>query len=93
MLISARKASRVLARDGVSPWTALQVLASGLVGDPLRIGTMEFYDEARVDELAARPSVTWGEAEQRCPAGLFISRRGFPATGSRSDQLAALHGQ
>jgi hypothetical protein len=93
MLISARKASHLLARDGVSPCTALQVLAAGLAGEPIHTSAMDLYEHERVAELAARPSVWWPEADQLCRPGFFLSRRSFPATAQRADQVAALSGE
>jgi len=90
MLIGARRARQLLTRDGVSTWSAQRVLAAGLAGEPTRSGSAVLYDAARVTELAARPSVPWPELDEHCPAGLFTSRRDFPVTGTRADQLAAL---
>jgi hypothetical protein len=92
VLISAREASRLLTRDGVSRRAALRVLGSGLVGDPVRTSSVVLYDQALVEELAARPSVHWREAAAWCPSGFFVSRRAFPATRSRADQMTALTG-
>jgi hypothetical protein len=82
----------VLARDGVSPWTALQVLGSGVAGEPVHAGAMSFYDQAKVEELAARPMVRWPDAMKWSPGGFFVSRRSFPATSPRAEQVAALTG-
>jgi hypothetical protein len=90
MLISAREACGLLTRDGVSRRAALRVLASGVAGEPVRTRSAVLYDQARVSELAARPSIQWGDAEEWSPAGLFVSRRDVPATASREEQLAAL---
>jgi hypothetical protein len=98
MLITGRQACRVLAGAGVSKRCALHVLASGLAGDATRAGAVVLYDHARVEELARRPVVAWSEV---CELGLtgevgvgmpgfFVSRREFPATGSRADQLESL---
>jgi hypothetical protein len=92
MYIGARAARELLTRPGVSSWSAERVLASGIAGEPIRTGHAVLYEEARVNELAARPSSQWPEVDQRCPAGIFVSRRDFPATGSRTDQMAALSG-
>jgi hypothetical protein len=90
MLIGARRARELLVRDGVSTWSAARVLESGLAGEPIRTGSAVLYDEARVVELAGRPSVGWPDIDDLCPAGLFVSRRDFPATAPRADQLSAL---
>jgi hypothetical protein len=90
MFIGVRRARQLLTRDGVSAWSAQRVLESGLVGEPIRSGSALLYDEARVTELAERPSTPWRELGQRCPEGVFVSRRAFPATGSRAEQVAAL---
>ncbi len=90
MLITARRACQTLSRDGVSTWSAARVLASGLAGEPVLTQSLVLYDEARVTELAQRPSLRWPDVEERCRPGLFVSRRGFPATASRQDRLAAL---
>ena len=90
MLIGARRARQLLTRDGVSHWSAERVLVSGIAGEPLRSGSAVLYDEARVAELAERPSVEWPGLEQHCPAGVFVSRREFPVMAGRAEQLAAL---
>lgn len=92
MLISAREACGLLTREGVSRRAALRVLASGLAGEPVRTRSAVLYDDGRVAELAARPSLDWPDAEQWSPGGFFVSRRDFPATSSRADQVAALSG-
>jgi hypothetical protein len=76
----------------VSAWSAERVLSSGLAGEPIRTGSAVLYEQARVTELAERPTTQWSELDERCPAGIFVSRRAFPVTGSRTDQLAALSG-
>lgn len=53
---------------------------------------MVLYDDTHVLGLARRPRITWRDVHPMCPAGLFVSRREFPATGSREEQLAALSG-
>jgi hypothetical protein len=90
MVIGARRARQLLTRRGVSEWSARKVLESGLAGEPIRSGSAVLYDEARVTELAQRPSVQWPEFYARCPAGVFVSRRDFDAAGSRTEQLATL---
>jgi hypothetical protein len=92
MLISAREACDLLTRDGVSRRGALKVLASGLAGSAVRAHHVVLYDEARVAELAARSSLRWQDAEQWSPGGFFVSRREFPATSPRADQVASLSG-
>src|SRR6476646_9394882 len=99
MMITARQACRVLAGAGVSKRCALDVLASGLAGDADRAGAVVLYERDRVAALARRPVLTWSDVvgESRtgqigCLPGLFVSRRHFPATGSRAEQLAALSG-
>ena len=90
MLIGARRAREVLVRDGVSSWSAQRVLSAGLAGEPIRSGSAVLYEAARVMELAERPSARWPDIAGRCPAGLFVSRRDFPATAPLADQLKAL---
>jgi len=90
MYIGARTARELLTRPGVSAWSADRVLASGLAGEPIRTGHAVLYEEGRVIELAERPSVGWTDVHQCCPAGIFVSRRDFAATGSRTEQLAGL---
>jgi hypothetical protein len=98
MYISARQARALLIREGVSAWSAQRVLASGLAGEPVRLASTNssrssvLYEEDRVTELVQRPSMHWPELDQHCPAGYFVSRRSFPATAPRADQLAALSG-
>ena len=92
MLISAREACTLLTREGVSRRGALKVLAAGLAGPATPARHAVLYEEARVAELAARPSIYWPDAAEWSPGGFFVSRRAFPATGSRSEQLAALSG-
>ena len=90
MLMTARKASQALVRDGVSLWSANAVLKAGLAGEPERTETSVLYDADRVRDLAQRPTVSWTQLEGLCPAGFFVSRRNCPATGSREEQVAAL---
>jgi hypothetical protein len=71
MLISAREACDLLIRDGVSRRGALKVLASGLAGPAVRAHHVVLYDQARVEELAARPSVHWPDAAEWSPGGFF----------------------
>jgi hypothetical protein len=92
MLISAREACDLLTRDGVSRRGALKVLAAGLAGPAVRAQHVVLYEGARVEELAARPSIYWPDAAEWSPGGFFVSRREFPATSSRSEQVAALSG-
>jgi hypothetical protein len=66
------------------------VLSSGVAGEPVRTPSGDLYEEERVTELAERPSVSRPEVELLCPAGFFVSRRNFPATSPRPEQLAAL---
>src|SRR6476646_7922128 len=90
MWITAREACRALALAGVSQRCALRVLGAGLAGGAMRTSNAVLYDKARVIELAQRPTVSWTELDEPCPAGFFVSRREFPATASRERQLASL---
>jgi hypothetical protein len=92
VLISARKACQFLADAGVSKRCALQVLASGLAGKAVDGGTTALYEHDRVLDLAQRQGMPWSGLAEQCPTGFFVSRREFPATGSREEQLAALSG-
>jgi hypothetical protein len=90
MLMTTRRARQLLTREGVSAWSAAHVLDAGLAGRAIRSGSVVLYEEECVTELAERPSISWPEVERLCPAGFFVSRRNFPATSPRPEQLAAL---
>jgi len=75
MFISGRDARAILEAAGFSSRHARTALACGLAGNPIRAGSAHLYDEARVRDLAARPTMGWRQVHEACPDGIFVARR------------------
>jgi hypothetical protein len=75
MLMTARAASLLLGRLGLSRRHADAVLAAGLAGEPEVTSAALLYDRDAVDALLARPRVDDGVLATVGPPGLFVARR------------------
>src|ERR1700710_974419 len=82
MLISGREARALLQAAGFSSRHARTALESGLAGEPIRAKVAHLYDEARVHELAGRPTGAWRAVLEGCPDGIFVARRELDLTRS-----------
>ena len=94
--VSEREAIGMLRTAGLTKRGAGRLLALGLAGDPVRIGTrrggcaVTLFDVNRVRSLLARPTITDDEVAAWCPGGLFVSRRELPAALPWPEQMEAL---
>jgi hypothetical protein len=90
MLISGREACEVLGEVGVGAKGARRLLASGLVGTPVRTRSAHLFDAEQVRAVAQRPTVPWHTIQETCPAGIFVARRQVDLTTPYEVQLRAL---
>jgi hypothetical protein len=88
MLISGREARALLQGAGFSSRHARTALDCGLAGEPVRAKAAHLYDEARVHELAGRPTVEWRAVLEGCPEGIFVARRELDLTRSTPELVA-----
>jgi hypothetical protein len=74
VLISERASAEILTSVGISREQARLLLHTGVAGAGERTGTSTLYDESRVREVAARPTVDEHRLAQVCPVGLYVAR-------------------
>jgi len=92
MMISARRATRVLELAGLGGRQARRVLACGLAGPPVATRAALLYDADRVAELAGRPEISDATADAATPGGLFVARRDVDVLAPEDQQRGSLQG-
>lgn len=92
MLTSRQAEARLLDELGITRRRARRVLACGLAGDPQRTTASLLYDEAQLDALIERPSVSAAVLHRHSASGLFIARRDVDVRLPETDRLARLSG-
>lgn len=92
MLVSGREVAAGLGTVGVPRSQARRLLAAGALGGRLRTPGADLWDELATLDLMSRPLLTPDAVRDRCPDGLFVSRRALDLTVPRHDQLATIDG-
>jgi hypothetical protein len=90
VLISAREAAEELHAVGVHRRQARRVLAAGFAGRAIETAAALLFEDARVRELAAWPTVAEARLDDTCPWGLFIARRDVDLYAPRTEQVDAV---
>ena len=75
MLITGRQAREALLDAGISDRRARTALSCGLAGPAVTTSAALLYESDRVEELGRRRIVTHEELHERCPEGVFLTRR------------------